>query len=101
MIEIEIHRAADRLIEASAARMEKAVAKGEVKSSDIWPCYICGRYVNGAKAMWIHVINGGSFARESDEPYEESGDLGGHPVGKDCLKKQRALLAIAKSSPDF
>jgi len=59
-----------------------------------YPCLLCGREVNEAKAKWVFLCDGGSHI--TDDPESEEGDagfMGAYPIGPCCHRKNRKVLA--------
>lgn len=93
MVLIHMNRGEQRLIDAAWRRIAQKPENLD-RRDDFQPCFVCGRPVDTKKATmrWLHVINGGSHAAEPDDKIDEGGDLGMHPVGADCLRRQPARV---------
>jgi hypothetical protein len=52
------------------------------------PCIMCGKHIAKPKFM-VHVGHGGNYA------LDPAGDLGGFPIGVDCLRKNPTLKPYA------
>lgn len=65
-----------------------------------YPCVICGRPCPKPKFMvWLHMGGTHLVTVEEGEKLRASGkdegDVGGHPIGSDCLKKHPELKPYA------
>lgn len=67
------------------------------------PCAVCGKGVReeGHK-LWVWVHGGGSIVVTAEEGARlgDRGDMGLHPVGRDCLKRFPALKDYLQKAPE-
>lgn len=80
------------------------VRENEERAKTQYTCYLCGRDIEAKKDHYmIHAIHGGLEVLHPDDEAlykatNDSGDLGGHPVGPTCVKK-RGLVGWATVVP--
>ncbi len=66
-------------------------------SSYLQHCIVCGRAISFPRFM-VHVVNGGASLATEEEALkllDDSGYLGLHPLGTDCLKSHPELKPYA------
>lgn len=52
------------------------------------PCIICGKGIREPWPHTVHLYMGATLVTEEEaKTIDESGDLGGWPIGNDCLRK--------------
>jgi len=66
---------------------------GEIKSTDLGPCVICGKAVKAPGKYFVHMMNGGDSICTPDEDatVDEAGDLGMQPIGSRCVREHPEL----------
>ena len=69
-------------------------SKNEARGGDGYPCVVCGKYIAKPTFM-VHVGLGGSHLLDHDDNSEPNSDLGGYPIGSDCLRNHPELHAYA------
>jgi hypothetical protein len=89
MIKFDTKKTPPRLVDQAWSRIPAE------RRADFWPCIICELPVDSKKSMWIHVVDGGGNAAEPNEAVAEAGDVGCHPIGPDCLRRQPQLKPVA------
>jgi hypothetical protein len=95
-IRFETKKVASYLIDRAWARIAQK-PENLNRRDEFWPCIVCGLPIDGQKAKWIHVIDGGCRAAEDGDEIDPGGDMYWHPIGPDCLRRQPQLKPVAKS----
>lgn len=59
------------------------------------PCAHCGRPIDADKAKWwAHVVDGGARYALPGDSVDPAGDMGAHPVGRECKKLLGAYVHV-------